>query len=455
MKQILCNKYEVLKVIAEGGMGVVYLVKDLHLNKLAAVKVSRNPESLKERELVRREMEVLKELSHPALPGILDYFEERENNCLVMEYVEGITLEQYLRKFGKAEISLAVKWAVEISEVLLYLHSCNPPIIYRDLKPANIMIQPDGRLKLIDFGAAFAVSYGQNREQMMMGTPGYSAPEQWQSGRSDKTGDIYGLGAVLHEMLTGIRKRQPFAQHRPVREYDKSIPRELEKIVMTCLRKRPGDRYQSMELLREALLNYDRGGKRKEWLLSIRKGVGVLLFFVAAVRLFIPFLQGVDKTLLPFPYLKEPLLLFGAAVLYRILFLRGITDRRFLKRQEKSIFLTEKKFSGIYVSGLFVALLAGMLVQEKSMELSVFAKEGETSLWVEMRDEENRKLLLKEGAVYQVSDRVKLEIPADRMPEGEIALKLVATGEGGEIYESRIFLLQGEQKKEELPFRQN
>ena len=87
MKQILCNKYEVLKIIAEGGLGVVYLVKDLYLNKLAAVKVSKNPGNVKEREFVFREMEVLKELSHPALPGIIDYFEERENSCLVMEYV--------------------------------------------------------------------------------------------------------------------------------------------------------------------------------------------------------------------------------------------------------------------------------------------------------------------------------------------------------------------------------
>ena len=227
MKQILCNKYEVLKIIAEGGLGVVYLVKDLHLNKLAAVKVSKNPGNVKEREFVFREMEVLKELSHPALPGIIDYFEERENSCLVMEYVEGITMEQYLRKFGKVEVSLAVKWAIELAEVLQYLHACNPPIIYRDLKPANIMIQPDGRIKLIDFGAAFIASYGQNREQMMVGTPGYSSPEQWQCGNAGKASDIYGLGAVLHEMLTGICPVQSTFQRRPVREYDRSIPREL------------------------------------------------------------------------------------------------------------------------------------------------------------------------------------------------------------------------------------
>lgn len=448
MKQILCNKYEVLKVIAEGGMGIVYLVKDLHLNKLAVVKVSKNPKDMKEREFVFREMEVLKELSHPALPGIVDFFEEGEDVCLVMEYVEGITLEQYLRKFGKVEASRAVKWAVELSEVLQYLHACNPPVIYRDLKPANIMIQPDGKLKLIDFGAAFVTAYGQDREQMMMGTPGYSAPEQWQSGSAGKASDIYGLGAVLHEMLTGISPRQLLTERRPVREYDKSLSKELEKVIIICTRRRPGERYQSMEQLREALLNYGRKGKWKEWMFRIRKGIGAALFLAAAARLLLPFLQGVSRKEFPFPYLKEPVLMFGAALLYKLLFLRKTDTKRILKRQEKSIFLTEKKFSGIYVSGILLMVVMSILIQERTICSPVPAKDLGNSLWVEMRDEKNRKLLLKEGAVYQVSDRVKLEIPAESMPVGEIALRLIATDEAGEVYESRIFLLQGEGKEE-------
>lgn len=442
MKRILCNKYEVLKVIAEGGMGVVYLVKDLHLNKLAAVKVSRNPESGKEREFALREMEVLKKLSHPGLPGIVDFFEEGGNLCLVMEYVDGITLEQYLRKEGRAEASLAVKWAVELTEVLQYLHNCNPPVIYRDLKPANIMIQPDGKLKLVDFGAAFVTSYGQQREQMMMGTPGYSAPEQWQSGNVGKTGDIYGLGAVLHEMLTGISPKRPFGERRPVREYDGSLSRELEKIIMICTRKKPGERYQSMERLREALLNHGKKGKWQEWLFRLKKGIGGALLLAAGGKLFLPLLQGVRREEFPFPYLQEPLLWFGAFCLYRFFFLRKKNGGRLIKRQEKSIFLTEKKFSGIYISGIVILLAAGILLKGSGGLLSVSAREKENGLWVEMRDEKGRKLLLKEGAVYQVGDRVKLEIPAESMPEGEIALRLVATDEAGEIYESRVFLLQ-------------
>lgn len=440
MKQILCNKYEILKRIAEGGTGVVYLVKDLHLNKLAAVKVSKNPGNAGEREAVMSEMKVLKELSHPALPAIIDFFEEEDAICLVMEYVDGITLEQYLRRFGRVEVELAVRWAIELTEVLQYLHTRTPAVIYRDLKPSNIMIQPDGRLKLIDFGAAFVSAYGQNREELIMGTPGYGAPEQWQNGSAGKSSDIYGLGAVLHEMLTGINPVHFPGKRRPVREYDKSISKELEKVIVICTKRRPGERYQSMKDLNKALCEYGKKGKVKEWIFRAEKGVGAVLFLIAGIKTVFPLVQGVKEYEFPFPYLYRPILLFVIAFLYRYLFLRKAGRDGILKKQEKSIFLTEKKFPGIYVSGIVAAVIAGSLIQAMCC-LPLEAQEGKNSLWVEMRDSQNRKLLLKEGAVYHTDDRVRLEIPADRMPNEKLALQLVATGEGGAVYESRIFLL--------------
>jgi serine/threonine protein kinase len=356
--------------------------------------------------------------------------------------VDGITLEQYLRKFGQVQPELAVRWAVELTEVLSYLHGLKPPVIYRDLKPANIIIQPDQSLKLIDFGAALVVSYGQQRQQMMMGTPGYSAPEQWQSGMAEKTSDIYGLGAVLHEMLTGISPKQLWVKRRPVREYDKAIPRELEKIIITCTKKRQSERYQSMEQVRQALLGLSRQRKRRDMRFSIKRGIGAALFLLAGIRLFLPFLWGVDAACLPFPYLKEPLLFLLAALLYRSIFLGKGKEERRRKKQEKSIFLTEKKFAGIYISAFFF-LVSGLLLAGMK-PVQAYEPEG---LWVEMRDDRNRKLLLKDGTVYAVSDRVKLEIPAESMPEGEIALQLVASGEDGEIYTSRIFLLEKQDKE--------
>lgn len=456
MKQILYNKYEVLKTIAEGGMGVVYLVKDLHLNKLAAVKECKYSGDAVVKRSAFDEMEILKELSHPALPGIIDFFEEEEKVFLVMEYVDGITLEQYLRKFGRAEVSLAVKWALELAEVLQYLHARNPPVIYRDLKPSNIMIRPDGSLKLIDFGAAFAGNGRREGDGMLAGTPGYSAPEQWGGGRAGKASDIYALGAVLHEMLTGISPRSFLQDRRPVREYDKSISRELEKVIVICTKKKPGERYQSMEDLQKALCGCGRKGKIKDLLFRIKNGVGTLLFLLAGTRLLMPFLRGVNAAEIPFPYFREPLLLLGAAVLYRIFFLRKISfgnnvygsnaygraDRKYLvKKQEKSILLTEKKVPGVYISGMLAAVIMCLLFS-RGFCFFAEAEEKAESLWVEMRDEKNRKLLLKEGTVLPVGNKVRLEIPADGIPEGKIALQLVATGEAGEVYESRIFLLE-------------
>lgn len=448
MKQILSNKYEVLKPVAEGGMGIVYLVKDLHLNKLAAVKVSKNPGSLQEREIVLQEMEVLKGLSHPALPGIIDFFEEGGNICLVMEYVEGITLEQYLRKFIRVELSKAVKWAVELTEVLGYLHRQNPPVIYRDLKPANIMVQPDGKLKLVDFGAAFVMTYGQDRRQLMMGTPGYSAPEQWHSGNAGKGSDIYGVGAVLHEMLTGISPGNLFHERRPVREYDKSIPRELEKVIIVCTKKRPFERYSSMEQLKNALLSCGKKERHKEMGFALRKGVGALLFIAAAGRTVLPFLWGVQASDLLFPYMEWPAILWGAAFIYRLIFLRKQTGKKILRKQEKSVFLTEKRFPGIYVAGFLIILFFGGMLLGVNGSIPAKAKEAPEKLWVEMRDEYNRKLLLKEDAVYRAGERIRFEIPAERMPEGESALWLTAEGKEGKIYRSRIFLIE----KEEEPY---
>lgn len=450
MKRILCNKYEVLRPIAEGGMGAVFLVKDLHLNRLAAVKVSHHFGKEGEGEAVRaavfREREVLKKLSHPALPGIIDYFEEGNQSFLVMEYVEGITLEQYLRKFGRIEVKKAVKWTVELTEVLRYLHEQNPPIIYRDLKPANIMIQPDGTLRLVDFGAAGIPSYGRRKPAFLFGTPGYGAPELWEGKEAGKTCDIYSIGAVLHEMLTGIRPGQSFAQRRPVREYDRSISGELQRIILTCTAERKAERYQTMERLKDALLYYEKRDLRKNRWFGLKKMTGILLWLLAAGRGVVPFLQGVNAESLPFPYLEKPLLLAGMAAGYHFLFLRRKRSRCMIQKQEKSIFLTEKKFNGLYaVLGillfLFLAPLTGNTVLSKEKQ-----QNASEELWMEMKDEKGRKLLLEESSVYKAKDRVRFEIPAEELPEKTVSVWLIGQGEEGEWYQSRRFLLQAEKK---------
>ena len=142
MSRVLFHKYEVLRTIGSGRTGTVYLVRDLNLNRLAAVKESTE-------EFLLAETELLKEVEHPGLPGIYDCFKEEGRTFLVMEYVEGMTLRKYLEKHGRVPERQAVKWAVDLCRILGYLHDRHPAVIYRDLKPENIMIRQDGRLKLM------------------------------------------------------------------------------------------------------------------------------------------------------------------------------------------------------------------------------------------------------------------------------------------------------------------
>ncbi len=461
MREILCNKYEVLRTIAEGGMGCVYLVKDLHLNRLCAVKVSKGREEQK-RSFAIAEKEMLKRLTHPGLPAILDFFEEKGNFCIVMEYVEGITLEQYIRKFGAIREEMAVNWMLALCDVIHYLHSQNPPVIYRDLKPANIMIQPDGHLKLIDFGGAFLFGNGAGKEQLMLGTFGYSAPEQWMHGCTGKAADIYSMGAVLHEMLTGVRAGAYEKERYPVREYDKGISEKLQRITEICLKKRPADRFQSAEELKEALLSYREGGGQG-YRFPLKKGIALVLTGLVAASFVLPLLKGVPEPEFPFPYLQRPCLLLAADILYHRIAFGKAGRKQFIRKREKSILLSEKPFPGMYVAGFLLAFLLGALFQPgyESAVMTVQAAQEERmaptaqmaradgedtgELFVEMRDEKGRKLLLQEGASLPVEKRVRFEISGENLPEGTVFLQLLATGADGQMHRSRIFLLENVQ----------
>lgn len=460
MRTILCNKYELLREIAEGGMGCVYLVRDLHLNRLAAIKIGRKEDERTEQVLLT-ETAVLKKLNHPGLPRILDCFEDNGRRCIVMEYVEGMTLQEYLRKSGTVPYETAVRWMLELTDVIAYLHSLNPPILYRDLKPSNIILQPDGSVKLIDLGGAclYEGSARGNR-QLMMGTPGYSAPEQWQYGRMDVTGDIYSLGAVFHEMLTGFQGNGAFSERRPVQEYNRGIPRSIEQVIQVCLQKKPADRYPSANQLKHALQQAKEGKKDPSALwFAMQKTVVTALFILAAGSLVIPLLQGVPEAQFPFPFLYTPVIIFAGTIFLLKCLIHKRRKNHFVKRQERSLLLTEKPFPGIFVSVLCMCMLAacsyGLVAQAKesvSAEVQKNAASGdqadnheyedeEAFLFVELRDEQNRKILLQDGAVLPVSDCLRLEIDKDELPQGNVTIQIHATGEDGTVYESRAFLI--------------
>jgi formylglycine-generating enzyme required for sulfatase activity/predicted Ser/Thr protein kinase len=208
--QILQGRYHILSHIGQGGMGVVYQAQDMRLNnRLVAVKEfdpaqlspTDRPTAL---QAFQQEAAILAGLNHPGLTAVYDYFLDNNKFYLVMEFVHGETLEQRWeragRRFAEAEV---VAWAQELCEVLAYLHNQQPPIIFRDLKPANIMVSPNSRLKLIDFGIARHFDPTKTSDTTNFGTPGYAAPEQYGHGQTDARSDVYALGAVVHQLLTG------------------------------------------------------------------------------------------------------------------------------------------------------------------------------------------------------------------------------------------------------------
>ncbi len=252
---VLQGRYEVLAVQGVGGMGAVYRARDLRfaaVEKIVAVKEMTNtaPDPRLRRISIQnfeREANILASVSHPAIPKIFDYFSEGNRSYLVMEFIEGQNLETILderkQPFSPEE---AVEWGLQLCDVLATLHSHQPPVIFRDMKPGNLILRPDGRLMLIDFGIAKVFEHGQRGT--MIGTEGYSPPEQYR-GIAEPRGDIYALGATLHHLLTGRdpRLEPPFTFHeRPIRLFNPSVTKELEAAIMKALAYDVQDRYGSV-----------------------------------------------------------------------------------------------------------------------------------------------------------------------------------------------------------------
>lgn len=348
MQQLLMNQYEMLSPLGKGGTGEVWLVKDLHLNRLAAAKRIKNPDSDTEEtyrvQCFQKEMELLREFKHPGLPAVYDFFLEQDWLYLIMEYIEGITLRQYLQKNGKVMKEQALEWAIELTKVLGYLHDRRPAVVYRDLKPENIMIKPDGEIKLIDLGACMKeLAMGEEREGSM-GTFGYAPQEQWKAGQIGKESDIYALGVVLYEMLTGTKPAAAGYIKRSVCEYDAGLSKYLDQVIGRCTKENPKDRYQSMEQVKEALIR-EKGIRRRGIWQKSRMLIEGSLLSGFLISLGWPLIEGIEETKIPFPYLDLPILFLTAAILLQRISFRS--RGMFLKKIEKSILATEKKFEGL------------------------------------------------------------------------------------------------------------
>lgn len=248
---MIANRFLIVKRIASGGQGAVYLVVDTHLKDSALQR--DKPWALKEMsqsivpsdqlqtavKMFQREAAMLAHLDHTNLPRVIDCFEHDGKQYLVMDYIEGETLEKLLQsRNAPIRLDEVVPWARQLIGVLMYLHNQNPPIIYRDLKPGNIMRDRRGTLKLIDFGIARfkrTTQYvGSGSGDLQSATPGYAPPEQMKfGGEVGPAADVYALGVTLHQLLTNVDPTQPqFAFHLPLAcEANPQVPRPVAEML--------------------------------------------------------------------------------------------------------------------------------------------------------------------------------------------------------------------------------
>lgn len=294
---IIDGKYKILSEIGHGGMSTVYLAINEKANKTWAVKEVRKT-GTKDFELVRQslmvETDLLKKLKHPNLPSIVDVIDETEDFLIVMDFIEGNTLEQLLCEQGEQKQEDVVKWAIELCNVLSYLHRRTPQIIYRDMKPSNVMLKPDSSVMLIDFGTAREYKGNKESDTTCLGTQGYAAPEQFGGmGQTDPRTDIYCLGATMYHLVTGHNPSSPPYEMYPITHWNPRLSTGLENIIVKCTQRNPQDRYQSAEELAFALKHYRELDKsameqyRKRVKLFVGTATMALFCMVASAGFFI------------------------------------------------------------------------------------------------------------------------------------------------------------------------
>lgn len=305
------GKYQVLRKLGQGGEGNVYLARDAALNRLVAVKKLQMRQEEEEKQTEKKQMEdklaeekvrtageqsqewteqpkkraeqsgrreqtessiaviqeaeLLQQLRHPMLPVVYELLEE-DGWYLVMEYIQGVTLRGHVERNGYVQEVHACAWTDQLLDVLEYLHTRKPPVIYRDLKPDNIMVCPDGHLRLVDFGAAYRQEFGMVSVSLMAATPGYGAPEQFgRTGygiQADERSDIYALGKVLYYMVTGSDPARPPYTSLSIRDYQPLLGSRLEQVIQNCIEEEPAKRYQTVGQIRKDLNRCGRKNSR-------------------------------------------------------------------------------------------------------------------------------------------------------------------------------------------------
>ncbi len=253
------GKYKILKTLGKGGTSSVFLAENIRLGTLWAIKEIHKQQGQAIQFLT--EPHVLKNLRHPALPRIFDIIENDDYLYVIQDYIDGMTLDALIRQDGPIPESRLIDWAMEICDVFRYLHGLSPnPIIYRDMKPGNLIVDQEGAIKLIDFGIAREFKTDSPNDTVCLGTRGYAAPEQYGSSQTDPRSDIYSLGVTLYHALTGSGPNDPPYELAPLSESG-GRGTALGRIIDKAMKNNPAQRFQTAAEMHTALSQ--AGGDKK------------------------------------------------------------------------------------------------------------------------------------------------------------------------------------------------
>ena len=331
---LLVGRYRILQEIGQGGFGSVYRARDLQQRgRLVAIKqidlnTLKPHEAIEATDTFNREVTLLSALKHPNLPKFYAHFTDASHWYLVMEYIEGQTLEEYLQHSRKGYLPLAkvVKIGLTLANVLAYLHARRPPVIFRDIKPANIMLTRRGQIYLIDFGIARRFSPEKKKDTGPLGSPGYAAPEQYGRAQTDRRTDVYGLGATLQTLFTGREPLELRSGQPPLRA--KPLPKDLQAFLASMLEADPTKRPEDMGTVAQWCEKFLRG-RKNIW--SLSKGLLIGSIFPLCYLVFAligpwPMSSRYAYPILDLFVLLDAVLHFGSVggvLLLGVLFFRG------------------------------------------------------------------------------------------------------------------------------------
>lgn len=257
---VLHDKYKFERVISMTGVSTVYMGRRLSDSVTVAIKhIDKTKDSYKIiANALSSETEMMKKLRHPSIPQIYDFYEDNTSLDVVMEFLEGNTLDSVLKIHGGSiPHQKVVEYGIKIAEIMHYLHSMQPAIIYRDMKPSNVLLSNEGRIRLLDFGIARFYDKTKTKDTNLIGTRGYAAPEQFGGRQSDARTDIYGLGMTMYHLVTGDDPREITFEKKSIQEFNSQLPKGLDYIINKCTELNPDNRYQTCIELIEDLKRYE------------------------------------------------------------------------------------------------------------------------------------------------------------------------------------------------------